>query len=89
MDISQAIANRLHYYKHQRNIIKAHETKAALNHLRREWLEKQKKQNYQNEYDRIRGILSSGHLPGQTTNTLKKREKELEELGAQALKGLA
>ena len=56
MDLQTAIANRLNYYKQQRNIIKAHQTKAALISLRKDWLDKQKKNGYQNEYDRIRGI---------------------------------
>ena len=58
MDLQSAISNRLNYYKQQRNIIKAHQTKAALISLRKDWLDKQNKTNYQQEYDRIRSILN-------------------------------
>ena len=73
-----AIAHRLNYYKQQRNIIKAHQTKAALISLRKDWLDKQKKNNYQNEYDRIRGALNDSVLPGVTTEHIKERIKTLE-----------
>lgn len=85
VDLSQAIGNRLNYYKRQRDIIKAHETKAALSRLRKEWLQKQIQTNYQNEYDRIRNILENGKLPGQTRAHLENRQKKLKELGLQAL----
>ena len=78
MDLQTAIANRLNYYKQQRNIIKAHQTKASLISLRKEWLDTQQKNNYQNEYDRIRGILNKSVLPGVTTEHFKKRAETLE-----------
>lgn len=85
MNLELAIAHRLNYYKRQRDIIKAHETKAALSRLRKEWLQKQIQTNYQNEYDRIRGILQNGKLPGQTRAHLENRKEELKKLGLQAL----
>jgi len=85
MNLEQAIGNRLNYYKRQRDIIKAHETKAALTRLRKEWLQKQIQTNYQNEYDRIRNILENGKLPGQTRAHLENRIKDLKKLGLQAL----
>ena len=78
MDLQTAIANRLNYYKQQRNIIKAHQTKASLISLRKDWLDKQQKNNYQNEYDRIRGILNNSVLPGVTKEHIKERMKTLE-----------
>ena len=82
MDLGTAISNRLNYYKQQRNIIKAHQTKAALISLRKDWHQKQIKNNYQNEYDRIRGILEHSVLPGQTREHLEKRREELDGKGA-------
>jgi len=81
MDIQTAIGNRLNYYKQQRNIIKAHQTKASLIALRKDWLDRQTKTNYQGEYDRIRGILNASVLPGTSTDHIKKRVKDLEKMG--------
>ena len=64
--------------------IDAHKTKAASIHLRKQWLEKQKVANYQNEYERIRGMIAQSvvrHGP-QTDERLEEREKKLKELGA-------
>ena len=81
MNLEQAIGNQLNYYKRQRNIIKAHQTKASLISLRKDWLEKQSKTNYQNEYDRIRGILMNSVLPGVTKDSLDERVKTLQKMG--------
>ena len=43
MNLEQAIGNQLNYYKRQRNIIKAHHTKASLISLRKDWLDRQTK----------------------------------------------
>jgi len=81
MNLEQAIGNQLNYYKRQRNIIKAHHTKASLISLRKDWLDKQTKTNYQNEYDRIRGILTNSVLPGVTKDSLDERVKTLQKMG--------
>ena len=81
MNLEQAIGNQLNYYKRQRNIIKAHHTNASLISLRKDWLDKQSKTNYQNEYDRIRGILMNSVLPGVTKDSLDERVKTLQKMG--------
>ena len=81
MNLEQAIGNQLNYYKRQRNIIKAHHTKASLISLRKDWLDRQTKTNYQNEYDRIRGVLTNSMLPGVTKDSLDKRVLKLKEIG--------
>ena len=58
MDLSKAIKQNLHYYKQVQAKNDVHRTKAVSTHLRKEYLEKQKRNNYQNEYDRIRGVIS-------------------------------
>ena len=58
MNIDRATANLLSSMKHQRNILKARETKVSLIALRNNWKRQQNKLNYQNEYDRIRGLIS-------------------------------
>jgi len=81
MNLDQAIENQLNYYKRQRNIIKAHHTKASLISLRKDWLDRQTKTNYQNEYDRIRGILNDSVQPGVTKDSLNKRVETLKKMG--------
>ena len=77
MDIDKASSNFLHNMKRQRDILKARETKTSLISLRKQWLDKQKRDNYQSEYDRIRGLLESSVLKGTSTVHLKNRQKEL------------
>ena len=77
MDIDKASSNFLHNMKRQRDILKTRETKASLISLRKQWLDKQKRDNYQSEYDRIRGLLESSVLKGTSTVHLKNRQKEL------------
>ena len=74
------IANRLHHYKQLRQKLEAHNTKAESIQLRKKWLEAQKRANYQQEYDRIRGLLSQSILPP-GTKRLEDREAELKGLG--------
>ena len=74
------IANRLHHYKQLRLKLEAHNTKAESIQLRKKWLEAQKRANYQQEYDRIRGLLSQSILPP-GTKRLEDREAELNNLG--------
>ena len=81
MNLDQAIENQLNYYKRQRNIIKAHHTKASLISLRKDWLDRQTKTNYQGEYDRIRGVLTNSVLPGVTKDSLNARVNKLKEMG--------
>ena len=79
MDLQQAIKTNLHYYKQVKAKLDAHQTKATLNTLRKEWLDKQKVNNYQNEYDRITSIVANSvvahHKPS------KDRLDILEKLG--------
>jgi len=87
MDLEKMIAHKLHYYKQLQKQIDAHRTKAASAHLRKQWLERQKVNNYQNEYDRIRGIIAQSvvkHGPN-TVEQLQERAKKLEDLGAKAI----
>ena len=77
MDIDKASSNFLHNMKRQRDILKTRETKASLISLRKQWLDKQKRDNYQSEYDRIRGLLESSVLKGTSTKHLEDRQKKL------------
>ena len=46
------------------------------------------KQNYQLEYDRIRDLIHSKTIKGDTKEMLKNRIKKLEELGAKAINNI-
>ena len=48
MNIDSATSNLLGYMKHQRNILKARETKVSLTAFRKQWLDKQRKVTNQN-----------------------------------------
>lgn len=84
-DMQRHITNKLHYFKNLQKQLDAHATKVASIRLRKEWLEKQKKTNYQNEYDRIRGMISENVVKGKSIASLDKRKTDLEKLGALAV----
>ena len=85
MDMQTAIKHNLAYYKRVQKEIDAHKTKASLITLRRQWLEKQKINNYQNEYNRVRSVLNNS-ITGELTNEkLNKRKGELKKLGARMI----
>ena len=88
-NIDKHIANKLHYFKNVQRQLDAHATKAASIQLRKDWMQKQKKINYQNEYDRIRGEIEHNTVRGLSTTTLKNRQIVLESLGAQAINGIS
>ena len=82
MDLNDKIKRNLKYYKQVHEELKARKTKSALIHLRKNWLEKQRVANYQNEYDRIRGILSNSVSGQLTKDRLNERKLILEKMGA-------
>ena len=88
-NIDKHIKNKLNYFRNVQRQLDAHATKAASIALRKQWMEKQKKINYQNEYDRIRGEIAHSTVKGLSTTTLKNRQKELENLGAMAIQGIS
>ena len=77
MDIDRATSTFLNNMKMKHEILKARETKASLIALRKQWLDKQRKNNYQSEYDRIRGLLESSVLKGTSSKHLEDRQKKL------------
>ena len=56
------IAKKLNYYKQLQRKLDAYNTKASSLTFRKHILERQKLNNYQNEYDKIRGLLSQSTL---------------------------
>ena len=88
-NIDKHITNRLHYYKILKDKLDAQATKASNNSLRRQWLLKQKKVNYQSEYDRIRSEIAHNVVKGVSSESLKKRRDDLAKLGAKVIDGIA
>ena len=88
-DIHKHITNRLHYFKNLQKQLDAHATKASSIALRKQWLDKQKKVNYQSEYDRIRGEIEHNNVKGLSVESLKKRRDDLAKLGAKVIDGIA
>ena len=76
MDLQKILTARsLHQFKHLQKIIDAHKTKAASIKLRQEWLNKQKVNNYSNEYERIRGMIDHNLVKGKSIEGLEKRKQ--------------
>ena len=90
-NIDKHITNRLHYYKILKDKLDAQATKASSIALRKQWLEKQKKMNYENEYNRIRGEIARQTVfrGGTSLASLEKRKKDLEDLGAVAIDSIS
>ena len=68
------VANRLRHYKSLKKILEAHETREASIALRKRFYERQRHNNYMNEYNRIRGELSRSVLKGASKAHLEKRK---------------
>ena len=88
-NIDKHITNRLHYFKNLQKQLDAQATKASSIALRKQWLDKQKKINYQSEYDRIRGEIEHNNVKGLSVESLKKRKDDLAKLGAKVIDGIA
>ena len=87
-DMTKHVLNRIHYFENLQKQIDAHTTKAESIALRKTWLDKQKKINYTNEYDRIRSQIAQNVVKGLSTNLLEQRQQTLKNLGAQSLNGI-
>lgn len=83
------IDNAIRHFKRKKDELEAHQTKAALITLRKKWIENQKLHNYNNEYERLIGILTNKAITHSgNTEQLESRVKHLETLGARAVTGL-
>ena len=84
------IDNAIRHFKRQKDILEAHQTKAALITTRKKWIEDQKRHNYNNEYERLVGILSNKAITSSgNREQLENRIKTLEHMGAKAVSGLS
>ena len=85
--LNASLEQQLSYYEQLQKQLDARETKQMSIYLRHKYLERQKIANYQNEYDRIRGIISDSVIRhgANTFEKLKERQNKLKELGAMAI----
>ena len=83
------IDNAIRHFKRKKDELEAHQTKAALITLRKSFIENQKQYNYNNEYEKIVGVLTNKAITHSgNTAQLESRVKQLETLGARAVTGL-
>ena len=87
-DMTKHVLNRIHYFENLQKQIDAHATKAESIALRKTWLDKQKKINYTNEYDRLRSQVAQNVVKGASVDTLLDRQNVLKRLGVQSLDGI-
>ena len=83
------IDNAIRHFKCKKDELEAHQTKAALITLRKSFIENQKRHNYNNEYERLIGVLTSKAIThSANTSQLESRMKQLETLGSKAVTGI-
>ena len=87
-DMTKHVLNRIHYFENLQKQIDAHTTKAESIALRKTWLDKQKKINYTNEYDRLRSQVAQNVVKGASVDSLLERQNVLKRLGVQSLDGI-
>ena len=83
------IDNAIKHFKRKKDELEAHQTKAALITLRKSFIENQKRHNYNNEYERLIGVLTNKAITHSGNKAqLETRVKQLEQMGARAVTGL-
>ena len=83
--LEHSIRNRPAYFKQIKEMLEAHELKAKNVHFRTKLLQDRRKASYQNEYDRLRGVIAHTTVSEQTKAVIEKRKAELIKLGVSAL----
>jgi hypothetical protein len=78
----------LSHYKRVQDLLDSYLTRHASLEFRHNVLRKQKKLNYQLEYDRIRSVLGDNLIPYTTKTMIQKRMAELQKLGARAVNNI-
>ena len=72
------VRNSPHYFKLVKEMLERHELKAKNINVRMKLLQDRRKSMYQNEYDRIKGIIAHTVVPEQTKEIIQKRMKQIE-----------
>ena len=90
-DIDNQIKRNLFYFKLQKDIIDAKNTRPKNNSLRNKWLHSQKVKNYQDEYMRLRDAFSKSSVAIRgkpTSEYIKDNENNMSILGSQMFQGI-
>ena len=90
-DIDNQIKRNLFYFKLQKDIIDAKNTRASMVSLRNKWVQGQKVKNYQDEYDRLRDAFSKSSVAVMgkpTSEYIKENENNVSLLGSQMFQGI-
>ena len=83
------IDNAIKHFKRKKDELEANTFAWWSIMLRKSILENQKRHNYNNEYERLIGVLSNKAITHSANKSqLESRVKELEQLGARAVTGL-
>ena len=82
--------SNLDYYKRMKKLLEARQTQVDLLSMRRKAIQDSNRLNYQNEYNRLAGVLENSNpgLRGNSRARLEQRQQELMALGAQAVDGI-
>ena len=82
--------SNLDYYKRMKKLLEARQTQVDLLSMRRKAIQDSNRLNYQNEYNRLAGVLENSNpgIRGNTRERLEQRQQELMALGAQAVDGI-
>ena len=91
--MSSPIKSRLSHYqqkqlsqvKYLNEVAEAYQNRTKSIALRKEILEKQKRRNYQSEYERLRGHVENSATPALARDHLKARTDRLKQFGARAV----
>ena len=76
-------------FKRKQKELEIHQTKPALIKLRNSYIENQKRHNYNNEYERLIGVLINKAITHSANKSqLESRVKVLETLGSKAVTGI-
>ena len=79
---------QLNDIKYLKSKLDARKTMVESAYIRKMILEKQKINNYQNEYNRIRAHLQESAIPFTTKEQIKNRTEQLKKMGARVVEGI-
>ena len=82
--------SNLDHYKKMKQLLEARQTQVDLLSMRRKAIQDSNLLNYQNEYNRLAGVLENSNpgLRGNSRARLEQRQQELMALGAKAVDGI-
>ena len=85
----KAVNKTIEQLSRKKKEYEVHQTKPALIKLRNSFIENQKRHNYNNEYERLIGVLTNKAITHSGNNAqLETRMKALENLGSKAVTGI-